>query len=178
MSLRHALGAFFVGVALALAHPAAAALDATAAVATSAVDEPDEPPRWAYQMAHDLMSPFCPGRTLAECTSPQADELRMWILLQAASGATYDEVEADLIGRFGDRILAAPRAEGWGLAAYALPIGGFVLGGGIVVVALRRLARSAAPVDVERDATTPAASSPEFASDAELERLVDEELSA
>jgi cytochrome c-type biogenesis protein CcmH/NrfF len=95
---------------------------------------------WAYALAHEVMSPFCPGRTLAECPSPNAAELRMWIITQAAAGADRDEVTAMLYERFGEDVLrAAPRAEGWGLSAYAVPIVFFVLGGPVVLLALRRM---------------------------------------
>lgn len=141
-----------------------------ASPAFSQAQDLDEADAWAYAMAHDLMSPFCPGRTLAECPSPQADELRIWILTQAAAGASQPEVEEALYERFGDQILSAPRPEGWGLAAYVIPIVGFVVGGGMVWLALRRLVRRGQP--------TPAPAPPvhSASSDAELERLIDEEI--
>ena len=109
--------------------------------------EPDAPGEavddsWAYEVWHDTMSPYCPGRTLAECPSPQADQLRLWILDQASAGATREEVEQAMFREFGDQILTAPRAEGWGLAAYVVPLVGFVFGGGIVVLVVRRLVGS------------------------------------
>ncbi len=138
-------------------------------------EAPSEPPAWAYRIAHDLMSPFCPGRTLAECPSPQADQLRLWILTQAAAGASQEEVEESLIGRFGEQILAAPRAEGWGLAAYAFPFGGFLLGGLFVFWAIRRLA-SPPPTATAGGSEAPARPPVARGGDAELERLLDEEL--
>jgi cytochrome c-type biogenesis protein CcmH/NrfF len=88
------------------------------------------------------MSPFCRGSTLAACTSSQAEELRLWILTQAAAGASRDEVESQLIARFGDEIRSIPRAEGWGATTFAIPLAGLVLGGGVVAFALRRMVRS------------------------------------
>lgn len=102
----------------------------------------EKAPDWAYAMAHDLMSPYCPGRTLAECPSPQATELRFWILTQSAAGVSEEDVREMLAERFGDILLAAPRAEGWGLFAYLVPIGFFVLGGPVVYLIIRRLASS------------------------------------
>jgi len=100
--------------------------------------------QWAYDLAHSLMSPYCPGRTLSDCPSPQADELRLWILEQARAGATREEVEAELVRSFGDQLRQAPRAEGMGLVAYAVPAV-FLLAGGVLLVAfLRRGAGSAA----------------------------------
>jgi cytochrome c-type biogenesis protein CcmH/NrfF len=76
------------------------------------------PPAWAYAIAHELMSPFCPGRTLAACPSPQADQLRQWILFQAAAGQSEAEVEEMLYERFGDVLRSTPKAEGgWGISA-------------------------------------------------------------
>ena len=152
-------------------------------VEVRAADEPS----WAYELWHDLMSPYCPGRTLAECPSPQADELRIWILTQSAAGATREEVEESLYERFGDEIRTTPKAEGWGLAAYVIPVVAFVFFGGIVALALRRLTGGSggtgdqcAPQSERRrePSVSPAPIAVEALSDAELERRVDEELNA
>ena len=132
MSLVTRLG-LAVGLALAVG-VAQSVLAAEPDALGEAVDD-----SWAYEVWHDTMSPYCPGRTLAECPSPQADELRLWILDQASAGVTREEVEQAMFLEFGDQILTAPRAEGWGLAAYVIPLVGFVLGGGIVILVVWRL---------------------------------------
>lgn len=124
-----------------------------------------EPEGWAYQMSNDLMSPFCPGRTLSACPSPQADDLRMWMVIQEASGRSRDDVEAELYERYGNVLRAAPLAEGFGLTAYVFPIIAFLVGGVVVAVFLRRQTRVTA---------TPESSS--HAPDPELERVIDKEL--
>lgn len=151
---------------LALALLAGLALAAGAAGA----GEPAEPEheRWAYELAHELMSPFCPGRALAECPSPQADELRLWILQQARAGATREEVEAQLLQSFGEQIRQAPRAEGVGLVAYVVPVLLVAAGAALLALFLRRQSRGAG-------AAVPAAAGPP-ARDPELERRLDEEL--
>jgi cytochrome c-type biogenesis protein CcmH/NrfF len=129
-------------------------------------------PAWSYAMAHDLMSPYCPGRTLAECPSPQATELRFWILTQAAAGASEAEVNAMLTDRFGDVLLAAPRAEGWGLAAYVIPIAFFLIGGPVVVLVIRRLVAgggSKAPPEAESKVAASGASDPDLERQLEIE---------
>ena len=115
-------------LALVLAAPAAA--DASAE-------------QWAYELSHSLMSPYSPGRTLSDCPSPEADRLRLWILEQARAGATRDEVEAELFRSFGDQLLQAPRAEGIGLLAYAVP-GVFLLAGAALLAAFLRRGRGGA----------------------------------
>jgi len=124
---RSALGRFTSGFVVALF--ALTLLTASVATAKS----------WGYDLASELMSPYCPGRTLASCPSPQAAELVQWMVLQEAAGSSQEEVIAILIERFGEEILGAPPAKGITLWAYIFPILGFVLGGGLVVIALRRM---------------------------------------
>ena len=121
---------------------------------------------WAYELPRELMSPFCPGRTLADCTSQQAATVKAWILVQEAAGRSREEVEAELLARYGDVILARPRASGMGLAAWGVPILAFLAGGAFVAIYLRRQTRDAhVAVHGAGRALSP-----------ELERLVDEEL--
>jgi cytochrome c-type biogenesis protein CcmH len=124
-----------------------------------------EPEGWAYDLADELMSPYCPGRTLSECPSSQAQTLRMWLLVQEAAGRSEAEVKDELVERYGKMVLPAPEPAGFGLAAYVVPVAAFAAGGALVWVFLRRQTR-------ERPA--PAAAGP---LDPELARLVDEELS-
>jgi cytochrome c-type biogenesis protein CcmH/NrfF len=135
------------------------------ASAATAADADAAPEGWAYKLSHDLMSPFCPGRTLSACTSPQADELRMWLIVQEASGRSREDVEAELFERYGDVLRAAPLATGFGLTAYVFPVIAFLAGGVVVALFLRRQTRAAA---------TPQPPSPPV--DPELERVIDREL--
>lgn len=128
----------------------------------------DEPEGWSYQLWNELMSPYCPGRSLAACPSGQADTLRMWVLTQEAAGRTKADVEEELYERYGDVILAAPRAEGFGITAYAIPVAAFAAGGLLVAVFLRRQTRGDQSPTAPQLAPEPV--------DPELERLVDEEL--
>ena len=127
---------------------------------------------WSYQVWNEMMSPFCPGRTLADCPSSQADSLRLWIQMQEAAGRSREDVEAELVERYGDVVLGAPRAQGLGIAAYALPVLAFLAGGVGLAFFLRRHTgrRAGAP------GAAAAGSRPAPPPDPELERLVDEEL--
>ncbi len=142
-----------------------AALLLGASTATAGGEAAASPEGWAYKVPRDLMSPFCPGVTLSACTSPQADELRMWLIVQEASGRTREDVEAELFERYGDVLRSAPRATGFGLTAYAFPVIAFLAGGVFVAVFLRRQTRAAA---TPKPSLQP--------SDPELERVIDQEL--
>ena len=104
---------------------------------------------WGYDIAHDLMSPYCPGRTLATCPSPQAAELVQWIVMQEAAGVTQEQVIEMLIERFGEDILGAPKAEGITLWVYIIPGLAFAIGGGIAFVVLRRIVGGGRSVGLE-----------------------------
>jgi cytochrome c-type biogenesis protein CcmH/NrfF len=136
-------------------------------LAAPAIGTETNPQGWAYQFFGEVMSPFCPGRTLDACTSSQADSLRMWILMQEAAGRSETDVHAELVERYGDIILAAPRAEGFGVTAYAIPGAIFLSGGLFVGVFLWRHTRVTQPL------AAPPAAAP---IDPEIERLIDEEL--
>lgn len=125
---------------------------------------------WGYDLADDLMSPYCPGRALSECPSPNAEELRVWILDQDQAGRSRADVEEQLYGQFGEQLRQAPRAEGVGLVAYVIPLLLFVAGGLLVAVFLQR-ARRPRPAP----AAVPSPAEP-AADDEELERMLDQQL--
>jgi cytochrome c-type biogenesis protein CcmH len=132
--------------------------------ATPATEARAEEAGWSYEMWNDLMSPFCPGRTLADCPSDKAEELRRWIVDQEAVGRAPEEVQAEVLATFGDTVRQTPAPTGMGLAAYVIPILLFLAGGGLVGVFLRRQTRAS---------PRPA---PVVAVDPELQRELDEEI--
>ncbi|MFO0689001.1 MAG: cytochrome c-type biogenesis protein CcmH [Myxococcota bacterium] len=132
------------------------------------------------------MSPFCPGRTLASCPSPQAGELIQWIATQGGGGRLRDEVIAILVERHGEEILGAPPAKGITLWAYVFPVLGFVVFGGVAALVLSRIVAAkggsaAAPAAAAVLPSAPAAGAGARAAGRtpaadELARIVDAEL--
>jgi cytochrome c-type biogenesis protein CcmH len=88
----------------------------------------------ANELYDEVMSPFCPGRTLANCPSPQAAQLREQIRQQLTAGSTDEQIKAELYEAYGEVVLGAPRKEGFGLLAYVLPAF-FIVAGALVLVA-------------------------------------------
>ena len=118
---------------------------------------------WSRDLERELMSPFCPGRTLVECPSPDATELRLWIQGQERAGISRAAVEERLFRQFGDKLRSAPRAEGWGLWAYLVPAGA-LLGGGVLAFGFLRRQGRPAPT-----AKVPALTDPDLASEIDRE---------
>ncbi len=153
-----------VGVALLLL-----VLAATPSRAQDAAAVDREQESWSAELAGDVMSPFCPGRTLIDCPSAQAREVVDWIDAQEAAGRSRDAVEEELYEAFGDVLLQAPRAEGFGLTAYVVPVVASLAGAIALVVFLRRQGGGPPPPS----APPTASPAPE---DAALEREIDDEL--
>jgi cytochrome c-type biogenesis protein CcmH/NrfF len=130
---------------------------------------------WGYELANELMSPFCPGRALAECPSPSADELRVWILDQERAGVPRADVEAELYARWGDALRQTPRAEGVGLVAYAVPVVVVLSGAGLLWLFLgRRRPREESSAQAPSSASAPSPGA--LPADADLEARLEREL--
>lgn len=112
-------------------------------------------------LSNDLMSPYCPGRTIAACPSPQARQLEDHILAEAKSGKSRDEIESALVARFGEEIVGyAPQP--------VLLVGGALVGLLALVLLFvmgRRWARRAEPAMAAAGDSAP--------TQAELDRLED-----
>ncbi len=57
------------------------------------------------ELSHDLMSPFCPGRTIASCPSKNARKLEDRILEDAKSGKSREQIEQTLVADYGSDII-------------------------------------------------------------------------
>jgi cytochrome c-type biogenesis protein CcmH/NrfF len=114
------------------------------ALAAPATAQDPSPKQQAADMAGQLMSPFCPGRLLADCTSPDAGELRTAIAGRIAGGESAAAVKADLVRLYGAEILGAPAPHGVGLLAWLVP---GVLGLASLVGVALKVARATGPGD-------------------------------
>ena len=116
---------------------------------------------WGQQwqdVAGDLMSPACPGRTLLNCTSNQAEQWRELIRQKLAKGESKEQILQYFVDISGEAILASPPKKGFALTAWLLPL--FVVVNGVVLIiavthrwAQRRTA--AAPSIVDHEAAAP-----------------------
>lgn len=109
-----------------------------AAAAESALSDA-EVERRAEALSRSVMSPFCPGRTVSACPSPNAqawrEDIRRWV----REGVSADEIRQRLAARAPEHNLSgAPlKRLGW-----ALPVGVGLLSIVALWLALRYLLRS------------------------------------
>jgi cytochrome c-type biogenesis protein CcmH len=101
---------------------------------------PGEALEW-QDLAADLMSPACPGRTLLNCTSGQAEQWREIIRQKLAQGETKEQILQYFIGMRGEEILASPPKRGFALTVWLFPLLVVVNGAGLIIVLTRRWVR-------------------------------------
>jgi len=92
----------------------------------------------------ELMSPFCPGLSLAACQSSKAADLREEIRERLAAGESKTEIIDSIVERYGEGVLATPPNKGFGRFAWLAPIGVGLFGLFLVVILLRYFARARA----------------------------------
>lgn len=92
-------------------------------------------------VANELMSPACPGRTLVNCTSGQSEQLRELIRQKVAQGESKAAIVGYFVDMHGEEILAAPPKKGFALAAWLLPLFVVLNGAGLIMVLTFRWTR-------------------------------------
>jgi cytochrome c-type biogenesis protein CcmH/NrfF len=121
----------------------------------------------AFALSSEIMSPFCPGLTLAACPSGAATELRSEIANRLRAGESSSAIVENLVERFGESVRGMPRPRGVALSLWVVPP---VIGAGILWALYRTAARRRqTPVDPDEIAVAPA-------TELALESRLDEEL--
>jgi cytochrome c-type biogenesis protein CcmH len=102
----------------------AAALSAIAlgllALAASAVALPVRQTT-VHDIEDEVMCPIC-GTLLELADSPQAKREKVYVEKLVASGKTKAEIKDALVAQYGPSVLALPKASGFDLSAYLVPI--------------------------------------------------------
>ena len=100
-------------------------------------------------VAGELMSPACPGRTLINCTSGQSEQLRELIRQKVDQGESKAAIMKYFVDMHGEEILAAPPKKGFALAAWLLPLFVLLNGAGLITVLTVRWTRNRARQELE-----------------------------
>jgi cytochrome c-type biogenesis protein CcmH len=101
------------------------------------------PPRASFPDIEDEVMCLECGTPLNLSKAPVAERERAFIRREIARGKTKEEIKDALVDRFGPAVLAEPEDEGFGLAAYLVPVLVAVLALAGVFVAARRWRRPA-----------------------------------
>ena len=90
------------------------------------------------KLARQLRCPTCQALSIADSPSELAREMEGVIRLRLQEGMTPEEVRDSFVEAYGEWVLLSPDPRGFNLLVYILPFAVFLLGGGIVVVGMRR----------------------------------------
>lgn len=116
----------------------AAVVAASLASGAYAGDYSVEVEREASKVFGEVMSPFCPGKLIADCPSPPAMQLRESIRERIAAGESAASIRSEIYDTYGEALRAAPTTDGFDLAAWVLPPAFVLLGAIALFVWIRR----------------------------------------
>ena len=92
----------------------------------------------ARQIYNEIMSPYCPGKTLSNCSSGAAELLRVNIRERLAEGEPPEMIMASLVEEFGESVRASPPNEGVGRLAWVTPFVALTFGLLVILIVVRR----------------------------------------
>lgn len=93
----------------------------------------------AQVLFREVMSPFCPGLTLADCPSPNAFELRKDIQARLERGESRESIVDALVAQYGTELLSDPSDTPIGRVVWGVPFLLAALAAGILAILVRRM---------------------------------------
>ena len=107
----------------------------------------------ARSVSSELRCPDCESQSIAQSSTETARAARDDIRQRVATGQSDGEIRQAYIDKFGPSILLKPESSGLGILVWGLPAAALVLGGGGLVLALRRWRREPHlhPTDADRE---------------------------
>jgi cytochrome c-type biogenesis protein CcmH len=99
------------------------------------------PATWSItDLENQLMCPVC-HQLLNQSQSTEAVLIRHQIQVRHDQGWSEQRVKSYLVAQYGEEILAAPPAHGFGLLAWVIPPAVLLVGGGVALLLARAWAR-------------------------------------
>ncbi|MEW5917751.1 MAG: cytochrome c-type biogenesis protein [Gemmatimonadota bacterium] len=138
MRRRAVLGSAFVLLLMAF-------VSADAFSQVAAVDSADLEKRTSA-VAAQLRCPVCQGLSIQDSPSELAQQMRGVVRDQLGAGKTPDEVKRYFTDKYGEWILLEPKAEGFNILVYLLPVAAVIGGIAVIAMAVKRWS-SPAPAD-------------------------------
>ncbi len=101
------------------------------------------------QIASELRCPVCQGTSINDSPSELAQQMKEIIRERLEAGQTPAQVKQYFVDKYGEWVLLQPKARGFNLVIYVLPVLALIGGALIVVAAVRKW--TVAADDIESD---------------------------
>jgi cytochrome c-type biogenesis protein CcmH/NrfF len=124
-----------------LAWIATAALVAPAPVMAETTQPTPPPQTTVNAIEAEVMCPIC-GTLLELAESPQARREKVFVAKLVAEGKSRAEVKDALVAQYGPSVLALPKASGFDLSAYLVPILAIAIAAVVLLFSVLRWRRS------------------------------------
>lgn len=141
MSFRCAFSGLFTDKALRSMLCALAAAVALAVPAAAPGAPAPSPQTTVNAIEAEVMCPIC-GTLLELAESPQAKREKVFVAKLVASGKSKSEIKDALVAQYGPSVLALPKASGFDLSAYLVPILAIVVAAVVLAFSVLRWRRS------------------------------------
>ncbi len=93
----------------------------------------------AYALDRQLMCPVCDGQTIDQSNAQVALDMKGVLREKLAGGESEAQIRAYFRSRYGEAVLASPRASGFTAVVWAAPPVALVLGIVVLAMAMRRI---------------------------------------
>jgi cytochrome c-type biogenesis protein CcmH/NrfF len=109
-----------------------------------------------HDIEDEVMCPIC-GTLLELADSPQAKREKVYVAKLVAGGKTKAEIKDALVAQYGASVLALPKASGFDLSAYLVPIVAIVIAVVVLALSVSRWRRDGrrSPADEDPPAASP-----------------------
>ena len=101
------------------------------------------------QVASELRCPVCQGESIQDSPAALSQEMKAIVREQLAAGRTPDEVKAYFVDKYGEWILLRPKARGWNVMVYLLPLLALLGGAAVIARATRRWSATGTPTPAD-----------------------------
>ena len=89
-------------------------------------------------LATQLRCPTCQALSIEDSPRELSQQMKAVIRDRLREGMTPEEVRAHFVAAYGEWILLSPTPSGFNLLVYFLPLVAVLLGGGVIVLAMRK----------------------------------------
>lgn len=118
--------------------------------------------RGTEEVSHEVRCPVCQGSTIGDSPSGTARHMKQQVRDMLAAGFTSDQVLVYFEASYGEFVRLAPKAGGFTLLVWLVPVLLLVVGGFAAVAWLRRRTREAVPAPATVAGAAPPPDDPEL----------------